>query len=425
MSNSYPYRTKDKFKHLLSRSRNESPKDVPMELIDDDRFVIKNEILLRTENVLEKPALVRLLNDMGYSISKEQIKRCCWDKKLLIVSDLQDYKSAIDTFKGQETLPFMSSYNELKYGDNHGPAEGDNQEGGSNSNEMVKEESTGIKYKRKKSVWRPKSCNELLNSVKPHDPNKIQIGIIDFGWGDPHTETLKSIIEDQSDLIQTHDYSTINSHPVATISAICCQIARGIKEKMDILNISLGHYSKTENKILSRYIQLAGQSGILIVCSAGNSDSDNDIVCHWPSNFAQVHHNVISISSSKYKPEGRDFEKTRYANYGKRTVDAFCNGAYLYPSNVNLVDNHHNDNNHHHTTEQRAKYGYGTSFSTAFISGIVARLFSEYNKSTFMNANGFDKEKIFEYLNFMVDGHVYSNNVLKYQNAKYLPRTTV
>ncbi len=376
--------TQKKFKELPERANGIYGVDI--EIVKDKRnskaLVIADEVIYYDEKITSIREFKKTLPRLK-SKEKRIVKQCCWDKSLYIVES----KSVYDTYDPNDKKQSKKSYNYLGY------ADGDDTSSTSESEttpvpprgggEQVKGEGTGIKIGRKdfRSIL---TCCQIMKMNEPVDKNKIQVGVVDFGWGDYHAETIKSIIEREYPVVQMHDYNLVASFKVASVLSICCQIARAINERMDILNMSIGYYSMRENQILKSYIEKAGRAGVLIVCSSGNSNNNNEENYHWPSNFSFDHNNVISVSA--HKPYRQGIRKTKYSNYEvAKSLNVSAIGRYPYPDHIDLRD-----------AQGRITHARGTSFSTAYVVACIARAFELNGKVSYLTSDGFDRNKILE-----------------------------
>jgi len=133
-------------------------------------------------------------------------------------------------------------------------------------------------------------------------------------------------------------------------SEIVSAITAASQNDVKILNFSQGGYSynnSTKNAI--------GNYDGLFVCSAGNSGTNTDLAPHYPSCYECA--NIISVGNS-------DSNNNRFfsSNYGVTSVDVFAPGTDIYstiPTNSFGTDS-------------------GTSYSTAYVTGICALLLSKY-----------------------------------------------
>lgn len=363
--------------------------EVDIEFIEEPgnipSLVISNEVIYYEENITSIKQFKETLPNLRRG-ERRIIKQCCWDNSLYIV------QSEI-IYDGFDAADPKKSFNYLGYADN----ENGNENGSSTTDsgttpvppdgggEQVKKEGTGAKVGRK-NFPSNLTCRQIKKMNEAVDKNKIQVGIVDFGWGDYHADTIKSIIESEFPAVQMHDYNLVASFKVASVLSICCQIARAINERMDILNMSIGYYSMIENPILKTYIEKASRAGVLIVCSSGNSNNDNSVFHHWPSNFSFEHDNVISVSAHQSLLRG--IRKTDYSNYdgtNKLSLNVSAIGKHLYPDHINLMND-----------QGRITHARGTSFSAAYVVARIARAFDLNGKVNYLSSIGFDRNKILD-----------------------------
>lgn len=93
-------------------------------------------------------------------------------------------------------------------------------------------------------------------------------------------------------------------------------------ERADIVSISMGWYDEDDaeetSAIFSNIIE--ANSDVIIIASAGNLASNNDMLTHFPSSYE--HSNVIAVASAN-----SDVTKiSDFSNYGTSSVDYFAVG---------------------------------------------------------------------------------------------------
>lgn len=150
--------------------------------------------------------------------------------------------------------------------------------------------------------------------------------------------------------IELYDVKVLNENGKGKIEDLEEGIEWCITEKVDIINISFG--VQVDNKYLKETIDDAVKEGIIIVAAAGNTYG---LSVDYPAKYE----NVLSINSinSKLSRAGSAAKgKVDYATPGEKILSTSQNGEYEYFS--------------------------GTSFSTAFASGIIARKLVEFGEIT-------------------------------------------
>ncbi len=129
-------------------------------------------------------------------------------------------------------------------------------------------------------------------------------------------------------------------------SSLIASIDEAVNQNVDIINMSLGGPIEFGVGTMA----MARDQGILIVTSAGNSDSNSDFSrAHYPSNSNLS--NIISVAATT----GRD-ELTRFSQWGPFTVDIAAPGESIY------------------TTARTGGLATtsGTSFASPYVAGIAA-----------------------------------------------------
>jgi thermitase len=104
------------------------------------------------------------------------------------------------------------------------------------------------------------------------------------------------------------------------ISDINDAMVRSYNAGCRIINASYGN--GVENPAEKAQISWLNERGVLVVCSAGNSSSNNDTSGHFPASYALP--NIISVMSSTSE-SNRDSS----SNYGQRSVDIAAPGVNI------------------------------------------------------------------------------------------------
>lgn len=133
-----------------------------------------------------------------------------------------------------------------------------------------------------------------------------------------------------------------------------------------IISMSIGKHLSPQKELVDDAIRHAEQKGVLFLCSAGNSSTDNDVRIDYPEPFyldKTRATNMIKVGAST-------FDSSLVANfscYGKKTVDVFAPRVSIY------------------TTTLHDKYATvdGTSFACPMVAGLTALIWSYYPTLTY------------------------------------------
>ncbi|MBF4218266.1 S8 family serine peptidase, partial [Vibrio anguillarum] len=146
-------------------------------------------------------------------------------------------------------------------------------------------------------------------------------------------------------------------------------IANAVRYAVDngakIINMSFGKSYSPRKFVVDHAFRYAASKGVLIIHSAGNSQSDNDSKPSFPNRFADTYESSpiatwIDVgASAKYANE--DFVAS-FSNYGQKSVDIFAPGYRILSSTPG--------NNY-------ASYS-GTSMAAPVVSGVAAMVWSRY-----------------------------------------------
>lgn len=243
--------------------------------------------------------------------------------------------------------------------------------------------------------------------------SSVTVGILDTGIDFDHPD-----LENQLDLnlsknfVDGSSYSTITNHPgnhgTATagiigaqenhgtcITGVCWDVTlislRVLKESIlgkvtgessdiieaiqyaesvgiDILNYSGGTLGLTTDEATLMYQAVQNYSGLL-VCAAGNKQSDNDEVPVYPANLP--YSNVISVGASTNSDQiwanlNINDPNNLGSNYGDYSVDLFAPGEGI---NSTIVGDGYASNS-------------GTSFAAPFVTGVAALMLSIHPQLT-------------------------------------------
>jgi subtilisin family serine protease len=136
--------------------------------------------------------------------------------------------------------------------------------------------------------------------------------------------------------------------------------------------MSFGKGYSPEKKLVDRAVKYAGKHDVLLVHGAGNESSDNDNVSSYPNDTyakkplfgAAKAKNFINVGA--LAPEGGEQCIAYFSNYGKKEVDVFAPGVYIYST----------------TPDSTYDFASGTSMSSPVVTGVAAMIRSRYPKLT-------------------------------------------
>jgi subtilisin family serine protease len=120
----------------------------------------------------------------------------------------------------------------------------------------------------------------------------------------------------------------LDDHGIGTDYAISCAIHYGVKQKVDVINMSFGR-TGSPSSIVEKAVSTAIANNIVVVAAAGNFLLDNDAIAMWPANFP----NVISVNATKATDLNLLWEsedRTMGSNYGDKMVHIAAEGEQVY-----------------------------------------------------------------------------------------------
>ncbi len=147
-------------------------------------------------------------------------------------------------------------------------------------------------------------------------------------------------------------------------------IIYAVNNGAEVINMSFGKGYSPEKKLVDHAIKYAAKYDVLLVHGSGNESTNvdespnfpNDIYVKKPLFGSAIAKNFISVGAlSPYVGEQSIAE---FSNYGKKGVDVFAPGVYIYST----------------TPDSAYDYASGTSMSSPVVAGIAAMIRSRYPK---------------------------------------------
>jgi len=149
-------------------------------------------------------------------------------------------------------------------------------------------------------------------------------------------------------------------------------VANGIRYAVDngaqVINMSFGKGYSPEKWLVDQAMRYAAKHDVLLVSGAGNEGSDIDKNPKYPNDTYQKKPclgkkqapNLISVGA--LSPDGGEQAIAEFSNYGKKGVDVFSPGVYIYST----------------TPDSTYDYASGTSMAAPVVSGVAALIRSRY-----------------------------------------------
>jgi cell wall-associated protease len=149
-------------------------------------------------------------------------------------------------------------------------------------------------------------------------------------------------------------------------------VANGIRYAVDngaqVINMSFGKGYSPEKWLVDDAVRYAAKHDVLLVSGAGNEGSNIDKEPKYPNDIFQKKpflgkkqaSNLISVGA--LSPDGGESAIAEFSNYGKKGVDVFSPGVYIYST----------------TPDSTYDYASGTSMAAPVVSGIAALIRSRY-----------------------------------------------
>ncbi len=135
-----------------------------------------------------------------------------------------------------------------------------------------------------------------------------------------------------------------------------------------VINMSFGKGYSPEKKWVDEAMKYAAKHDVLIVHGSGNESTNVDNTGNFPNDtylkkglFGPKHApNFLSVGA--VSPEGGESSIAEFSNYGKREVDVFAPGVYIYST----------------IPDSAYDYASGTSMACPVVTGVAALIRSRY-----------------------------------------------
>lgn len=149
-------------------------------------------------------------------------------------------------------------------------------------------------------------------------------------------------------------------------------VANAIKYAVDngalVINMSFGKGYSPEKYLVDNAMKYAAKHDVLLVLGAGNESTDIDADPKYPSDTyankkflaSKGARNMLSVGA--LSPDGGELAIAEFSNYGKKEVDVFAPGVYIYST----------------TPDSTYEYLSGTSMAAPVVSGVAALIRSRY-----------------------------------------------
>ncbi len=151
-------------------------------------------------------------------------------------------------------------------------------------------------------------------------------------------------------------------------------VANAIRYAVDngaeVINMSFGKGYSPEKFLVDNAVKYAAKHDVLLVAGAGNEGADVDVTPSFPNDtYARKSlfgprkaKNFVNVGA--LSPEGGEQSIAEFSNYGKKNVDVFAPGVYIYST----------------TPNGEYEYASGTSMASPVVAGVAAMIRSRYPK---------------------------------------------
>jgi thermitase len=173
------------------------------------------------------------------------------------------------------------------------------------------------------------------------------------GHGTHVSGIVKSIFPDVK--ILALKYYSVSASGIDNLNSTVEALKYAVDNNVDVINYSGGGPEAAVEEL--RVLKEAERKGIIVVAAAGNDESniDEKKKAYFPASYGLK--NIITVTA-----HDEDLKILSSSNYGARSVDIFAPGYRIKSSLQN----------------GRAGYLTGTSQATAFVTGVVSLIKSQY-----------------------------------------------
>jgi subtilisin family serine protease len=132
----------------------------------------------------------------------------------------------------------------------------------------------------------------------------------------------------------------------------------------EVINMSFGKGYSPEKQLVDNAMKYAAKKDVLLVLGAGNESSNLDKSPKYPNdtylNSKKGPKNLLSVGA--LAPEGGLAAVAEFSNYGKKEVDVFAPGVYVYST----------------TPDGTYDYASGTSMASPVVAGVATVIRSRF-----------------------------------------------
>lgn len=150
------------------------------------------------------------------------------------------------------------------------------------------------------------------------------------------------------------DLKVFNQNAEGTLFDAACAAYYAIDNGADVINASWVYYSSKKDSLFEQVVLRAQSRHIIIVAAAGNDIMNTDCCRSYPSAFADIYPNVLSVAALN----SGNTDLASFSNYGCQTVTLAAPGEKVatidFKGNEAIVE--------------------GTSYAAPFISALAGAL---------------------------------------------------